>query len=102
MLDEKGGGYPKFDSTIQNRSDGSNGWIAHLEGALGGGGRHGTVNAVSSCLVVGCCDDASSLWRPAYDDWFADQLGPIAFLNRGVEGIHVDVEDHGTGQSESG
>ena len=61
---------------------------------MGGGGGHGTVDAVLAGDVVGRRHHAPLLRRAAHDDRLADQFRPVPLLDRGVEGIHVDVQDH--------
>jgi hypothetical protein len=61
----------------------------------GGGGGHGAMHTVFPHLVVGRRDHAAPLRRAAHDDGFADQLPAVPLLDRGVEGVHVNMEDHG-------
>ena len=63
-------------------------------GGLGHGHRRG--DAEGAGLVGGGRDDAPAV-TAADDDRAADQLGVLEELDRGEEGIHVDVDDGGGG-----
>ena len=55
--------------------------------------RHGGAHAEAAGLVAGGRDDPA-VGRPADDDALAPQLRVVQLLHRGVEGIHVDVQNH--------
>ena len=61
---------------------------------LGRDGRHGTVDAERAGHVVGRRHDAAAFRRSAHDHRLADQFGSVTLLDRSVEGVHVDVQDH--------
>ena len=44
--------------------------------------------------IVGCCHHASLTGSTSNDDRLALELRSISLLDRGVEGVHVDVDDH--------
>jgi len=52
------------------------------------------MDAVPSSDVVGRRHHAPLLRRTAHVNWFADQFRLVAFLHRGVKGVHVAVENH--------
>src|SRR5204863_8429372 len=52
------------------------------------------VDAEFAGVVVGGCDDAASLRGPADDYRLANQRRVVPHLDRGIESVHVDVEDH--------
>ena len=60
--------------------------------ALGGNGGHGGADAELACLVGGGADDGA-LALPGDDDGTAAEVGGVALLDGGVEGVHVDVDD---------
>ena len=51
------------------------------------------MDAIAACLVTGGGNHAAFFRRARDDERFAAPLGVVALLNRGVEGIHVDVDD---------
>ena len=61
---------------------------------VGGDGGHGTVDAELAGHVVGRRHHAAAFGRAAHDHRLADQFGPVPLLDGGVEGVHVDVQDH--------
>ena len=62
--------------------------------SLGLRGWHGAVNSELSDGVVGSGHHAPALGRATDDDRTADQFRPVAFLDRGVKGVHVRMKDH--------
>jgi hypothetical protein len=60
--------------------------------AFGGDGGHGRADAVLAGLV-GCGTDDGALALPSDDDGTAAEVGRVALLDGGVEGVHVDVDD---------
>ena len=56
---------------------------------------HRTVDAELASHVVGRRHHAPAFRRSADDDRFADQFRPVPLLDGSVEGVHVDVQDHG-------
>src|SRR5439155_25097936 len=54
--------------------------------------RHCGANAESSCFIRSRTDDRAIAF-PRNNHGLAAQFGIIALLNRGVEGIHVGVDD---------
>ena len=67
----------------------------------GRGHRHGAVDAARAGLVGGGADDAAAA-QTADDDRPAAQLGPVPLLDRGVEGVHIDVQDRERGVGHAG
>ena len=63
---------------------------ATLLRAVGG---HGGMDAIAARLVTGGSDYATFFCRARDDERFVAPLGVVALLNRGVEGVHVDVDD---------
>ncbi len=57
--------------------------------------RHGAVHPVAPGRVVGGGDHAAPFGRAAYHHRFTHELGVVELFDRGVEGVHVDVQDHG-------
>jgi len=55
-------------------------------------GGHGGADAEFAGFVRGCADDGA-LAAPCDDDGLAAKLRIITLLDRGVEGVHVDVND---------
>src|SRR5579872_706075 len=55
---------------------------------------HGAMNAELANGIIRRRHHAAPLGRPPDNERLPHELGPLAFLDRGVEGIHVDVEDH--------
>jgi len=55
--------------------------------------RHGAVDSELAGLVRGGADHAPRLGVACDDDGFASQLGSIALLHGGIEGVHVHVND---------
>jgi hypothetical protein len=53
------------------------------------------VNAVAAGDVVGGRHHAPFLGGTAHDDRLANQFRSLSLLDRGIEGVHVDVQDHG-------
>ncbi len=47
--------------------------------------------------VIGCGDNAPPLGRAAHDDRLPGQLRPVALLDRGIEGVHVEMDDFSAG-----
>ena len=58
----------------------------------GGHGRHCRTHAEFSRFIARSRHDAA-LALAADRDWLAAQFGAIALLDRGVEGVHVDMDD---------
>ena len=55
--------------------------------------RHGRMHAEPAGFVAGCADDAARSRVAADDHRLAAQLGAVALLHRGEEGVEVDVDD---------
>ena len=60
--------------------------------ALGAEGGHGGADAEAAGFIGGGADDGA-VAAPGDDDGFAAEGGVVALLDRGVEGVHVDVDD---------
>ena len=61
---------------------------------FGGHRGHSTVDAELAGHVVCRCHDATFFRVAAHDNRFAPKFRSIPLFDRGVEGVHVDVEDH--------
>ena len=61
---------------------------------MGRGRRHSTMDAELPGDVIGRRYDAPLLWRTADDHRMADQFRSVPFLYRGVEGVHIAVQNH--------
>jgi hypothetical protein len=64
--------------------------------AFGAQGGHGGTHAEAASFVGGGADDGA-VAQPGDDDGLAAQLRIVALLDRGVEGVHVDVDDLANG-----
>ena len=56
---------------------------------------HRAMDAELAGFIIRGRDDSASFGRPPHDDRLPNERRIIAFLDRGVESIHVDMEDHG-------
>ena len=65
--------------------------------AQGGARGHRRAHAVRSSFVAGGGDDAALVGSTADDDRLTAQAGVVALLDRGEEGVHVDVDDFAHG-----
>src|SRR5207237_8947693 len=54
--------------------------------------RHRRTHAELACLVARGCHDAA-LTRSAYGDWLAAQVRIVTLFDRGVERIHINMDD---------
>jgi len=95
-LDLVGEAAQQIDEAVVHNAVGRE--VGHQERALraeplGLADRHGRAHAAGARLVRAGGDDAATATRPADDDGQAAQLGAPRLLDRGEEGVHVDVED---------
>ena len=44
--------------------------------------------------IVGCRHHTASLRASAYDDRLSGEVRSVALLDRGIKGVHVDVDNH--------
>ena len=63
---------------------------------LGADGGHGGAHTEGSGFVGGCADDGA-VAAPGDDYGFAAESWVVALLDRGIEGVHVDVNDFADG-----
>src|SRR5699024_3575053 len=55
-------------------------------------GRHGRVDTEFANLITGSCYYAAPVRRSPDYKWFSPIFGKVPLLNRGIEGIHIDMD----------
>src|SRR5207248_3992145 len=60
----------------------------------GGDARHGGADAEFSGFITRGANHAALSWGAADNNRFASERGIIPLLDRGVEGIHIEMEDN--------
>src|SRR5262245_46277095 len=57
-----------------------------------GGAGHGRADAKPPRFITGRAHDSALRWRTSHNDRLSAQSRMVALLDRGIEGIHVEVE----------
>src|SRR5207247_10892220 len=54
---------------------------------------HGRAHTELARLVIACCQNPASISCAAHANWLAAQRGTVADLNRGVEAVHIQMDN---------